>query len=389
MQEALVTPELLVWARERAGLEVGVLARRAGASAAKVHRWEEGAARPTLKQAKRWAEATNVPLGYLFLGKPPKDEIPLADLRTAPGAGSPKERADFIALIRDVEFKRDWYREYRTEHGFAPLAFVGRFKADAPVDRVVADMRSVLKMPAVLKDEAKTLDQHLRLLVQHADAAGISVMRSGVVGNNTHRPLSVEMFRGFAMADPVVPLVFVNGADAPAAQIFTLVHELAHLWMGASGASDPFGELEAAKTSRGLESACNAVAGEFLVSGAELRPLWDAADSLAVNSERLRTRFLVSAAVIAVRARMLELVDLKAFRAFLAAERLKWAKAKDDSGGGGDYYATARVRNGAGLYEAVVRSAAAGRLLLRDAGQLIDMSPKSLRLAYRRLEAGP
>ena len=93
----------------------------------------------------RWAEATHVPLGYLFLGKPPKDEVPLADLRTAPGAGSPKERADFIALVRDVEFKRDWYREYRTEHGVAPLTFVGRFKPDAAVDSVAPKVKAPAK----------------------------------------------------------------------------------------------------------------------------------------------------------------------------------------------------------------------------------------------------
>src|SRR5699024_3916533 len=106
----------------------------------------------------------------------------------------------------------------------------------------------------------------------------IWVMRNGVVGNNTHRPLSVQQFRGFAISDPVVPLIFINGKDAKAAQIFTFAHELAHIWLGSTGISNVLiGETDYGVHSA-LERKCNKIAAEFLVPEAGFAAQWHADD---------------------------------------------------------------------------------------------------------------
>lgn len=384
MKEALVTPRLLTWARERAGLPVEVMAKRAGTTPKKAELWEEGEARPTFRQAARWATVTHVPLGYLFLPTPPEERLPIPDLRTVRGSVGPSENADFMDELRTVQFKADWYREYRKKRGGTALGFVGRFRNNYATDAIARDMRDVLGVGADARAATRNWEEFLAVLTERAESAGIWVMRSGVVGNNTSRPLSVEAFRGFAISDPLIPLVFVNARDARAAQIFTLAHEFAHLWLGKSGISDALSEPMDARNAKGVESLCNAVAAEFLAPKEDFRREWAKADDLASNAARLSARFRVSRIVIAIRARTLGLVDEETFQEFFDAERARWRKEREDSTGGGDYYRSARSRNGHGFYQAILACAERGELLLRDAGRLLDMKPKSVREAYRR-----
>lgn len=387
MSEALVNPRLLAWARERAGLPVEVIAKKTGTTKAKAEAWEGGLSKPTFRQATLWADVTHVPLGYLFLEVPPAEPLPIPDLRTVRSGVTPGENADFVDALRDVQFKMDWYRDHRLERGAEPLSFVGSFGLEASATKVAHDMRRALGVTGAAREQAGTWEEYLRHLVSRAEGLGIWVMRSGVVGNNTHRPLSVDVFRGFAIPDRLVPLVFVNARDARAAQVFTLAHELAHLWVGAAGVSDPFSERIGPHPAPGAEGLCNAIAAEFLVPREDFERAWVAEAGLGPNASRLSTQFRVSRIVIAIRARVLNFVPQEDFDAFLASERRIWVREREDTSGGGDYYRTVRSRSGASFVQAVLGAAASGELLLRDAGRLLDMTPKSLREAYRRQEA--
>ncbi|MCK9551238.1 ImmA/IrrE family metallo-endopeptidase [Aquamicrobium sp.] len=376
MAEALINNKILSWAAERAGLPLGHIAKKVNVKPEVVEAWLAGDSRPTFRQAQMLATALHVPFGYFFLTEPPEDDLPIPDLRTV--GGDPARRLDvnFKDLLADILFKRDWYRDFLDEHDGEHRGFVGRFTVNADTKEVADDIRLTL-FGEDGPPQAGSWEEYLRLLMGRAEEAGIWVMRNGIVGSNTHRPLSVQQFRGFAISDPVIPLIFINGKDAKAAQIFTLAHELAHLWLGESGISNVFiGESDYG-VHRKLERKCNEIAAEFLVPEAGFAGRWRADDSLSGNADRLARYYRVSRIVIARRAFDLNIISEADYRAFYALESSRWkAEASDSSGG--SFYNTLPVRNGGRFTRSVVNQALSGRLLLKHAASLLNTQPASL-----------
>ena len=383
--EALISPNVMLWARERAAIPAGTLAERLGVDEAAIAAWETGAARPTFRQAEKFAALAHVPFGYLFLSAPPEETTPIPDLRTT--AGGPRRRfsADFLDLIRDVMFKRDWFRQYLLDHGQERLAFVGRFDRTARIETVARDIRGILERGTV-DDSSTSWDHHLSRLFGACEAAGIWVMRTGTVAGNTHRTLSVSDFRGFAIADDIAPIIMINGRDARAAQAFTLAHELAHIWLGQSGISDPMLN-HPRDESAGIERTCDAIAAEVLVPRATFLAEWQDTRDLTENAHILARRFKVSQVVIARRALDLGKISRDEHQAFFEKERQAWLKLSE--GGGGNFYATAQARNGKRFARAVVNSAMSGNLLLREAGQLLDLKPATVIKLHERMVHEP
>lgn len=375
--KAHINPKILRWMRERGGLDVGDAARVVGISPDQLALWETGESQPTFLQAQKLAQALHAPFGYLFLTEPPVENLPLPDLRTVGSAPVPRPSVDLLDTIRLSLQRQAWYLDHLRDEGAEPLAFVARFATDAPVQAVAADMRTVLGID--VENGQRTWEVYFRQLVEAAEATGILVMRSGIVGNNTHRPLDVAEFRGFAVSHPLAPLVFINSADAPAARLFTLMHELAHVWVGSSGISNA-----GPGNARHVEVFCNAVAGEFLAPHDVFTPLWKASTaSLLERVAELAQRFHVSRLVIMRRAFDLGLVDhatyLQHYQAELAAFRNK-------PGGRGNFYRNASVKNSKRFARAVLAEALSGRLLLRDAGRLLGVQPGKLKVLAGELE---
>lgn len=374
--QAKINHDVLQWARERARLTVDQLAKGAHAKPEQVLAWEDGETYPTFRQAQLLADTAHVPFGFLFLTKPPEDKLPLPDLRTVGGQPIGRPSVDLLDTVRNVLQKQAWYADYLKDQGHEPLNFVGAFTADAAVKIIVADIRRVLNLG---EGELRgNWEEYHRTLINAADAAGILVMRSGMVGNNTHRKLDVAEFRGFAVADPLAPLIFINSSDAPAARLFTFMHELAHLWIGSSGISSL-----ANTSSRREEKFCNAVAGEFLVPENELRAIWSNAVDWRENISRLTGVFHVSNLVIARRARDLGMIDDQTHNDFYLAE-LAAFRNKKSSGGG--WFSTQKAKNGMRFSMAVIRETHSGRLLVRDAGRLLGVQPAKIRTYAERFE---
>ncbi|MBZ0214519.1 MAG: ImmA/IrrE family metallo-endopeptidase, partial [Nitrospirae bacterium] len=200
------------------------------------------------------------------------------------------------------------------------------------------------------------------------EEAGVLVMRNGVVGNNTHRPLDPAEFRGFAMFDHVAPLIFVNAADAKVAQMFTLAHELAHVWVGQSALDDV--RIE---SNRPLERFCNRVAAEVLVPADEFVREWKGLDPKGAELQRLSRRFRVSRFVVLIRARESGLISRTEYAAQEATERTREFRPSGESSGGGNFYLTQRSRLGRRFARAVLNSARTGSTLMRDAYDLLGV----------------
>lgn len=374
-QAALINPSILTWSRERAGLTPEEVAKKLPTKPDRVLEWEAGDSKPTFRQAQHWANIAHVPFGFLFLKEPPAESLPLPDLRTLGGVAPERPSPNLLDTVKDVLRKQDWYLEYLQDQDSDPLPFVGRFTTQTSVKEVVADIRRTLGVDP----EASRLnyDAYVRTLVEAAEAAGILVMRSGIALGNTHRKLDVAEFRGFAISNILAPIVFINSADADTARLFTLMHELAHIWIGSSGVSDggnPSGRRE--------ETFCNAVAGEFLAPEEAFRAAWNNDLDWNGNLAPLAARFHVSTLVISRRARDLGYISSDQYGAYY---RQILRAFQDKDGGGGDYYRSAKAKNSNRFSRAVLTETMSGRMLLRDASKLLGVQPANLRTFANKL----
>ena len=257
---ASVKPELLLWARERAGLGRRELAKKS--SLKRLLEWEEGVNSPTLRQLEIFAKAVHIPIGYLFLSKPPQEELPISDFRVVAGGQIRRPTPNLLDTLYACQERQEWYREYARQNRYRELGFVGQATVNSSIIEVSREMRRRIRF--VPHQQPKGVDRARREFVKATEAAGIMVMVNSMVLNNRTRRLDPKEFRGFALYDPLAPLIFVNGADAKVAQIFTLAHEIAHLWLGKSAISN-FGDWQNREGARQEEVWCNRVAAEYLV----------------------------------------------------------------------------------------------------------------------------
>lgn len=364
-----VKPELLRWARERAGLELDDLARRFP----KYSAWENGETRPTLHQLERFAKIVHAPVGALFLSKPLDEPFPIPDFRTVGSKGVAKPSPDLLETIYLCQRRQDWYRDYALAEEEDSLRFIGSANLGSDIEETATGIRATLGFDLKERRALPTWTEALSRFIEAVDDLGVLVMVNGVVGNNTHRKLNPDEFRGFALADDLAPLVFINGADTKAAQMFTLAHELAHLWLGRSALSDS--RLDSLPK-HAVENWCNQVAAEFLVPLAAVREEYSTRESLTSEMKRLARHFKVSTLVVLRRIRDTGQLSADQFRRAYGIELARLQTAGRSSGG--NFYATQTVRVGRRFAQAVVASTLEGRTLYRDAFRMLGFSRPSV-----------
>lgn len=384
MTEALINEKVLTWAFHRSEMPLDVVAKKMNVDPDRLSTWLAGEQKPTFRQAQTLSSTLHIPFGFLFLKEPPEEKLPIPDLRTVGSDPARKLDLNFRDLLNDVLFKRDWFRDFIQDHRGTVLDFVGKFTMKDPVVDVAADIANTLYGDQG-RPTTKDWEAHLRMLITKAEDAGIWVMRNGIVGSNTHRPLSVQQFRGFAISDNVVPVIFINGKDAKAAQIFTLAHELAHIWLGESGVSNVFIGDSDYGVHRAIERRCNEIAAEFLIPAADFPGRWVRGESLSVNADQLGRFYKVSRVVVARRAFDLKFVDEASFRAFYASEVARWEKSPSSEGG--SFHNNLPLRNGLRFTKAVVNQAISGRMLLRHAASLLNTQPSTVVKFHKKGQA--
>ncbi len=374
MADAHINPTTLRWALARSAVSKAAIAKSFRKTEATIDQWLAGESVPTFRQAQKLAKQLRIPFGFLFLTEPPDEEVPLPDFRRQPA--STEVSLDLRDVIADVLRKQDWYRDHRAERDQAPVAFVGRFSSTSAVDVVSEDIRATLDFETVVRPESRA-DGFLRSFVAQVEAAEVLVMRNGVVRQATNRVLQVEEFRGFSIADPMAPVIFVNNADSNAAQVFTLAHELGHIWIGQGGISDADVTL-ADDDPEDIEAFCNEVAGELLLPWAELAERWrKRKGQLEDWAGQIAREFHVSTVMVARQLWQHDAVDRQKFFDFYEREKQNWS-SKQSASSGGNYYLSAPIRNSRRLTEFVLESVEASETSIREASRLLGVKPANL-----------
>ncbi len=304
-----------------------------------------------------------------FLAAPLEEPLPIPDFRTVGSRPPPRPSLDLLETVYLCQRRQDWYREFVRAEQEEPLVFPGSAKPGDDVGQVAAALRETLGLDLEERSALPTWTAALRQFIRAADALGVLVMVSGIVGSNTRRRLDPGEFRGFALADDRAPLIFINGADSRAAQMFTLAHELAHLWIGQSAISDAAPD---ALPVHEVEAWCNRVAAELLAPSAAVREEYREGEQLAHALPRLARRFKVSALVILRRLHDLGILTRAAFRNACDAEWERLQSLPNSGGsGGGDFYRTQTARVGDRFARAVVASALEGRASFTESLRLL------------------
>jgi len=370
MERLNIQPELFRWALERCGQSESTMRDRFP----KITEWIQGEMFPTVKQVEKFATATHTPFGYFFLKEPPEDRLPIPDFRTVkdqPVQPSP----NLLDTVQSMQARQEWMRDFVIEEGQLPFPFVNSVTLKMNPKDVAMEMRKNLDLSDGWANKVSTWTEALKLLRGAIESLGVMIVVNGVVGNNTHRSLDVEEFRGFALVDEYAPMIFVNGKDSKSAQMFTFIHELAHLWLGLEGVSN-FDKLQPIDID--VEIFCNHVAAEFLIPSDEFNMV------LRENKGRmdfelfaiLGRRFKVSPLVAARRALDLKYIDKDRFFAFYNDYPKDTDKRKKKKSGG-NFWNTQIVRVGVLFGSAVAQATLEGRLLYRDAYRLTGLKGKT------------
>jgi Zn-dependent peptidase ImmA (M78 family)/transcriptional regulator with XRE-family HTH domain len=385
--KAYITPNVLQWARESARMSVEVAAAKVSVSVERLMEWEEGKAQPTIHQAQTLAKAYKRPFALFFLPEIPRDFQPLQDFRSS---GSKLLTTSSVFIIREIQQKQAWISDVNKENDEEKLPFVGRFTInDDPV--------------TVANDILKTLDIHplnyqtgspIKEWINAAEAKGVFVSRTSFI--NSRLTLDSEELQGFAISDPYAPFVFVNSDDWNAPQLFTLVHELAHIWIAETGISnDVEPEIRNNQKYHPVELFCNEVAANALMPAeffdgldattfSNAKVLFKTAKLLGVSSFALLVRSFNLNRISNSHYHRLKQESDKEFAAFLQREAEKKLKQKDKvTSSGPNYYLLQLNRNGRLFTQTVIDSFKGGYIEPTMASQLLNVQVNK----FSKLEA--
>jgi Zn-dependent peptidase ImmA (M78 family) len=356
-----INSDIINWAITRAGNNLEEFYHKNPS----VEEWIKGNKKPTIKQLEDFTHKVHVPFGYMFLNKPPKEDIPIPFFRTG------KSKNDKVSLnvyhtVQLIGERQNWLTNYLKESEYPDLEYVGKYDEESNYFEIVKDIRDSLKLPSNWASKMGTWEEALDYLTLQIEEIGIIVNFNGIVGNNTRRKIPVEECRGFVLVNKKAPILFINSADAKAAQMFTLIHELAHIWLGESAGFDNQQMLPADDP---VEKLCDQVAAEFLVPELFLKEKWKDSKEF----KYLSRVFKVSPIVIARRCMDSNLITKTAFFDFYNNYIKAYQFKKDNQNSGGNFYATAKKRISLRFAGFVNNAVNENNLLYRDAYKLTSL----------------
>lgn len=335
-----VKPEVLTWAYQRAGYDKeGAIAAfpKTKSNPADLEAWLSHKDKPSVSQLQKFATKFLVPFGYLLLDTPPVESIPIPMFR---GKGLSKHfDLNVYDTILYIQRRQNWLEEYLSNNEIDTCQLANTIHLTTPISDAVSILRNELQLKPGWAFRHKDNDEAVNELAQQLEQAGIFLVFNGVVENNTHRKVKVSECRGFALFSEIAPYIFVNNADSKTAQMFTLIHEAAHIMLGESAGHAGEDLREDLFDQDKTESYCNKVAAEFLVPADTLHRIWMGDVRAAAE------KFKVSEIVLARRAHDLGLMSSDEYRRFCMGYYARPIPTKK-KGNGGDFQKVSKKRVG-------------------------------------------
>jgi len=359
--KAYITPQVLKWARESARMSIETAAAKVSVDPVRLQEWEEGTDQPTIHQGETLAKAYRRPFALFFLPEIPRDFQPLQDFRKTNAI--PLSTAS-IFMIREIQQKQAWISDLFHDNEEQPLAFVGRYNIQSNPEQVANDILETLQISPL----HYTTKNPIMEWILKSEKKGIFISRTSFI--NTRLLLDSKELQGFSIADKYAPFVFVNSEDWNAPQLFTLVHELAHIWIAESGVSNEIEpDLKNKDKLHPVELFCNEVAANALMPISIMKELDKSEFNSSSDIFRITKLFGVSSFAFLIRAYNLQMISfntyrkLKAdaeleFKTFLLREAEKKAKQKEQQGGPNPYLL--RLNKNSRLFTQIVLDAFRG-----------------------------
>ena len=370
-----VKPEIINWILQSIQFE-----NIAGSAIELLRKWQSGEKTPTFNQVEDMSKKTNIPFGYFFLDKPPVEECSIVEYRTIDSAKieePSRNLVDTVDLMTDIQ---EWMVEYVVENGQEELEYVGSAAGETQVLSVAEDIRRKLDIQVDWYSDRQNAGESFRFLKRRIENIHVLIMMSGIVGNNTHRKLNVEEFRAFTLVSKYAPLIFINSCDSDTGKLFSILHELAHVWVG----ENSFYNVPINSNSENceVEKFCNAVAAEVLVPTESFLENWKRShDEILDKVEKIANSFRCSRFVVARKALDHGKISRETYGRIikeLTNQFKEWQESqKENKGTGGDYYRNLASKIDRNFVTALARSASEGRTQYTEIYRLTNTNMKT------------
>ncbi|MCX6241387.1 MAG: XRE family transcriptional regulator [Bacteroidetes bacterium] len=384
---AYITPKVLKWARESARITEETAAAKVSVAVDKLKDWEEGTNHPTIRQAQTLAKAYKRPFALFFLPEIPRDFQPLQDYRKL---GSKSLSTASVFIIREIQQKQAWISDVNKENKEEKLEFVGKYNVNTNPS-IVAD--DILRKLSINPSKYKSVNP-IKEWIDSAELNGIFISRTSFI--HSRLKLDSEEIQGFAIADPYAPFVFINSDDWNAPQLFTLVHELAHIWIAETGISNDIEpEIKHKNKFHPIELFCNEVAANALMPKNIISNLDHSIFNTSKEVFKVAKNLGVSSFAFLVRAFNLNQISFDKYQklkqeadfeyyAFLKREAEIKAKQKEkDKPGGPNYFLLQLNRNSRLFTQTVLDAFRGGFIEPTQASNLLNVQINK----FRQLEA--
>lgn len=388
-EKAIITPNILRWARETSKMSVGEVALKTKVKEDKIKLWEKGEDFPSIKQLEKLSKLYRRPIGIFYLPEPPTDFQTLRDFRK--NISSTEYSTALTFIIRDIQSKQAWFSDFLKEEGENQLDFIGKFSSNISVEKIALEIKETLNIGSIEKHQ-----DILKYWIEKIEFKRIFVSLSSNI--HSHLKIDVNEVKGFAISDKYAPFIFVNSADGKNSQLFTLIHELTHLWINASGVSSfniiDFRDSTELNKFDPIEVFCNKVTAEILMPKSSIVNISKGYKNFTSSIvEKMAKNLRVSSFALSVRLLNLKIISVTQFNHFTKVYKEKYeeyleVQANKQKGNGGPSYYLLKIRKNSRAFTSYIYSYyKSGKITANEANKLLDIKVSNFKKLEKYLYA--